>query len=120
MNMADIIVLLIVAVLMVFACKGAIKHFKGEGSCCGGGGSVSSSNKTLSGEVLGKKVLKISGMHCENCASKVQNAINAIDGASAQVDLENQSATVTYDREIKDKVIIKAVEKAGYKVLAIA
>ncbi|MCD7807815.1 MAG: heavy-metal-associated domain-containing protein [Erysipelotrichaceae bacterium] len=120
MNIADIIVILIIAVLMIFACREALKHFRGEGSCCGGGNSVSSSNKTLSNEVLGKKVLKISGMHCENCAAKVQNAINAIDGASAQVDLENQSAIVTYDRDIQDKAIIKAVEKAGYKVIAIA
>ncbi len=120
MNIADIIVLLIVAVLMVFACRGTLKHFRGEGSCCGGGSTITSENKTLSGEILGKKVVKISGMHCENCAAKVKNAINAINGASAQVDLEKQSAIIAYDREIKDKVIINAIEKAGYEVIAIA
>ena len=35
--MVDIIILLIVLVIIIFAVKGTIKHFKGEGACCGGG-----------------------------------------------------------------------------------
>ena len=35
--MIDAIILLIVLVIMIFAVKGTIKHFKGEGPCCGGG-----------------------------------------------------------------------------------
>ena len=36
--MVDIIIVLIVIALLVLALKGSIKHFKGEGACCGGGG----------------------------------------------------------------------------------
>ena len=36
--MADIIIVLIVVVLLGLALKGSVKHFKGEGACCGGGG----------------------------------------------------------------------------------
>ena len=36
--MVDIIIVLIVIVLLGLALKGSIKHFKGEGPCCGGGG----------------------------------------------------------------------------------
>jgi len=35
--MADIIIILIVIILLGLALKGSIKHFKGEGPCCGGG-----------------------------------------------------------------------------------
>ena len=35
--MADIIIVLIVIILLGLALKGSIKHFKGEGPCCGGG-----------------------------------------------------------------------------------
>lgn len=35
--MADSIILLFVLVIIIFAVKGSIKHFKGEGGCCGGG-----------------------------------------------------------------------------------
>ena len=39
--MVDAIIILVVVVLLIFALKGSIKHFRGEGACCGGGsGSV--------------------------------------------------------------------------------
>ena len=65
--MVDIIVVLIVVVLLGFALKGSIKHFKGDSPCCGGGGGtvvLDIPDKKLDKPVLGKKVLKISGMHC--------------------------------------------------------
>ena len=39
-DMADIIVVLIVIVLLGFALRGAIKHFKGDSPCCGGGTGI--------------------------------------------------------------------------------
>ena len=68
--MVDIIIVLIVIVLLGFALKGSIKHFKGESPCCGGGGGeivLDIPDKKLENPILGKKVLKISGMHCEHC-----------------------------------------------------
>ena len=38
--MADIIVVLIVIVLLGFALRGAIRHFKGDSPCCGGGTGI--------------------------------------------------------------------------------
>ena len=38
--MVDIIVVLIVVILLGFALKGSIKHFKGDSPCCGGGGGT--------------------------------------------------------------------------------
>ena len=37
--MTDAVILALVAALMFFAVRGAVKHFKGESPCCGGGGS---------------------------------------------------------------------------------
>ena len=60
------------------ALKSSIKHFKGESPCCGGGGgsiSVDIPQKTLDHPILGKKIVKISGMHCaknsESCARHI-------------------------------------------------
>ena len=36
--MIDIIVILVIAVFVLLGVKSTIKHFKGEGACCGGGG----------------------------------------------------------------------------------
>ena len=120
--MVDIIVVLIVVVLLGFALKGSIKHFKGDSPCCGGGGRtvvLDIPDKKLDKPVLGKKVLKISGMHCEHCVKAVTEAINKIDGASAKVNLSENEAVVSYDRELDEEQIRRIVKDAGYRVVSI-
>ena len=63
--------------------------------------------------------MKISGMHCEHCVKCVTEAINKIEGASAKVNLKKEEAVVSYDREIDDDDLKKAVEEAGFKVVDI-
>ena len=120
--MADIIIVLIVIILLGLALKGSIKHFKGEGPCCGGGSGNSKKAKTkfLDGPVIGRKTLKISGMHCEHCVNAVTNALNEMDGVVAKVTLKSNSAKVSYDREINEADLKNAVKKAGYEVTGIS
>lgn len=117
--MADIIIVLIVIILLGLALKGSIKHFKGEGPCCGGGSGSSRKAKTkfLDGPVIGRKTLKISGMHCEHCANAVTNAL---DGVTAKVSLKENRAEVSYDREIDLTDLKNAVKNAGYEVTSIS
>ena len=37
--MGTIIIIAVLVVLVLFAFRGSFAHFKGEGGCCGGGGS---------------------------------------------------------------------------------
>ena len=75
--------------------------------------------KKLENPVIGKKTVKISGMHCEHCVNAVTEAINKIDGASAEVSLHGKKAVVSYDRELDEALLKKTIEDAGYKVEAI-
>lgn len=118
--MADIIIILIVAVLLFFAVKGSIRHFRGEGSCCGGGSPLASSGpRKLDGPVQARRIIRIDGMHCQNCAERVRRAIEAVDGVSVRVDLKSGIASVDMDRNVEDHRLKKAVEEAGYKVVSI-
>lgn len=120
--MIDAVILALVAALMFFAARGALKHFKGESPCCRGGGSgmrQASAGKRLDSPVLGRKTVKISGMHCGRCVRRVAEAINKIDGASAEVSLESGTATVSCDRPVDDEKIRRAVEDAGFEVVSI-
>ena len=120
--MVDIIVVLIVVILLGFALKGSIKHFKGDSPCCGGGGGtvvLDIPDKKLDKPVLGKKVLKISGMHCEHCVKAVTEAINKVDGASAKVKLSENEAVVSYDRELDEEQLKRIVKDVGYRVVSI-
>ena len=122
--MADTIIILVVVVILIFALKGSIRHFRGEGACCGGGsGSVKTKKakkKPLDGPVTGQRTIRISGMHCRNCANSVTNALNAIDGVSARVSLKDNMAEVSFDRTVDDADLKQAVEKAGFKVISIS
>ena len=90
--MADIIIVLIVIILLGLALKGSIKHFKGEGPCCGGGSGNSKKPKTkfLDGPVIGRKMLKISGMHCEHCANTDNECIKWIGRRYCKGEFEGQ------------------------------
>lgn len=100
--MVDVIIDAIIVVLLGFALKSSIKHFKGEGACCGGEAHEKDKEKTLDGPVIGRKTVKIAGMHCEHCVNSVTVAINKVEGASAKVNLNSGSAVVSYDREISE------------------
>ena len=116
MNTSTLIVLLIVIVIAAFAIKNSIGHFKGEGGCCGGGETILPDEKQLTGQKIGEKTVHIEGMHCENCKNRVERAINRIDGAVGKVNLKKN---VSFEREVSDEEIRKAVEEQDYKVLSI-
>lgn len=119
--MVDFIIIAIVVILLGFAVRGSIRHFKGESPCCGGSSGLieDAGNKSLDGPVIGERTLKISGMHCENCAKNVRNALNKIDGVVADVDLKANTAKVSYDREISKDDLENAVKSAGYEVVGV-
>ena len=123
--MVNIIVIIILMILIGGAVTYIIKAKKSGVKCigCPAGGSCPGSGKMpkkkLAGRVIGRKTIKISGMHCAHCAVDVANALNQIDGAAAKVSLKDSSAEVSLDREIDKDELIHAVEKAGFKVVSI-
>ena len=66
--------------------------------------------------VMEKKVI-IEGMMCMHCRAHAEKALNAIEGATATVDLESKTAVVTGD--VSNEAITAAIEEAGYKVVSI-
>ena len=116
MNASTIGIIAVLAVIVVFALRASLKHMKGDSGCCGGGGTLVEPEKKLDGPVLGKKVIQIEGMHCENCKNSVERAVNRIDGASCQVNLKKNLAVVSYDRELEDAALRRAIEWLDFKV----
>lgn len=113
--MTDYIIILILAIILIFAVHASMKHFRGEGGCCGGGATYKAHKKKLD-HVEYQKTFTVEGMSCQNCVNHVMEAVNSIDGASAVVHLKKGTVTVSMEHEIKDEVIKEAIEKAGYTV----
>ena len=112
--MVDAMIIVLVIILLFFALKGSLKHFKGESPCCGGGsGDLGKAKiKFLDGPVIGRKTLTIEGMHCEHCVNAVTNALNEIDGVVAKVTLKGNCAEVSYDREINEADLKKCSKES--------
>ena len=53
---------------------------------------------------------KVTNMHCQNCANRVEKALKANDGVSkVKVDLESKDVSVSYDAA---KTSVEALQKA--------
>ena len=63
---------------------------------------------------------KIDGMTCAGCSIKVNNALTQIKGVKVEkVCHEGNVAAVSYDRsKVKDRDVIAAINKTGFKVKA--
>ena len=64
-----------------------------------------------------EKKIQIEGMSCAHCSTRVEKALNAIDGVSATVNLEEKTATLTLTKEVSDAAIKEAVEDAGFTLV---
>lgn len=67
-----------------------------------------------------KRTISINGMMCSHCTGRVSEALNAIDGVSAEVTLDNGGmAVVEAGTGVTDDMLKKAVTDAGYEVTGI-
>ena len=113
--MENVVILGIMAIVVVIGIVYTIKHFKGEGGCCGGG-SYKPKKKKLA-KVLYEKTFHVKGMHCEHCKNRVEEVINDIEGAAGRVNLKKGELTVSYAAEVSDEVIKAKIERAGYEIV---
>jgi Cu2+-exporting ATPase len=60
---------------------------------------------------------KILGMTCSGCQKKISEKLNNIEGIKAEINLENNTATITSDQPIELTTLNKALEEIGnYKM----
>lgn len=121
--LGNVLVVLVLAVIVFFAMRSSMKHMRGEGDCCGGGGDViprpRKHKKQRLQQVVAVKKLTIAGMTCVRCQANVENALNSVDQVNATVNLLQEEAIVKLGTDVADDVLRNAVEEAGYKVVAI-
>ena len=57
-----------------------------------------------------KKIFKLQDLDCANCAAKMENEINKLDGVEASVSLMTQKLTVSAPDEVFDDTMKKIVK----------
>ena len=114
----QIIWIVLAAAIIVGCVWSFVKRFTGKKTCCGTEKQPRIKAKKLS-TPIGSLTMKIGGMRCENCRRSVTSALNALDGVSAKVSLENGTASVSFENPVSDEVLTQAVESAGFDMLEI-
>lgn len=112
--MTDIVIIIVLVVLMLLGLRATVKHFKGEGGCCGGGSTVKAKRKRLK-QVAEKRTMRIEGMSCEHCKNRVERSLNALDGVAARVNLRKKMATILLEKDVSNELLEQTVEQAGYQ-----
>ena len=131
---ATIILGVVIAALLANGLRVIYKaFFKSEAACCdsGGGSCTSCPMKKPMNDFYKNRVeqiekfeihrtIDVDGMTCENCVAKVIRALEKVDGVKiAAASLEKQSAQVGLTKDISEKILREAIEKAGYHAGAI-
>lgn len=115
--MENYIIIAILVFVVALGIRSTIKHFKGQGGCCGGNDYKPKKKKLK--QIAYKKSFKVEGMHCEHCKNRVEEVVNDIQSVAGSVNLKKGELTVSYAEKVDDELIKAAIEKAGYSVTEI-
>lgn len=121
MPISTAIVVIIIAVGLFFGLSRIVASFSGK-SCCSDGQKRTRVKKAIVADTDVSHYpyqanFLIGGMSCEGCAQNVANALNAVEGTWATVDLGSRIATVRSKAPIDQQVLSAAVREAGYNIL---
>ncbi|MFN8178801.1 MAG: heavy metal-associated domain-containing protein [bacterium] len=99
--------------------KGAAASAASAPTCHGDAASAKTASATTTTEnaAVNTVVYKVSGMHCEHCASKVQGAVTSLslpNVTGCTVNLEKGQAVVTTKGDVDRQAIQKAITAAGF------
>lgn len=114
MGTENIILLVLVVVVVAIGLWSTVRHFRGKGGGCCGGGDYKPQGKRSCPMWPEQKTFQVEGMHCEHCKVRVEEAVNDIKGAVGKVDLKKGLLTVSYAESLDDEQVKQKVERAGY------
>lgn len=61
------------------------------------------------------KKIQVTGMHCEDCAKRLECAFHNAGHTNATVSFQDKLATVYLEKPVKNDILIQLVHQAGYK-----
>ena len=115
--MANVIIVLILVVAVVYGIYNYVHHLNHGGGCCGEHDAPArkvQAADTNKSHYLHRLVMGVDGMTCQNCQRHVENALNAMTDTLAEADLSAQKVTVWTKADADEDAIRQAIRDAGY------
>lgn len=124
--MQNLITVLAILAIMLFAAA-VIKRYmkKLTSGCCGAGGDKDSTKKLKVADRDKSHYpyvaeLVVDGMVCGNCARRIENALNAQEGVWAVADVSAGTVTVRMKQPVSEQMLRDTVNRIGaYTVMAV-
>ncbi len=115
--MINVVLILLVVLFALGGIRAVLKRAKGE-SCCSGGATEVKIGPADKNRKNYRYVAScgICGMKCKNCAARIQNALNSLDGTFAKVDFKKNRAEILLKSENAEETVRKAVSGLGYSL----
>lgn len=118
-NLPTILIIAVLVVLCVIAVRSMIK--RGKNGCCGaGGGDIAENIRKDTSGYTNRYTVKIGGMHCDKCASRIATAFNRQDGVFAEVDWKSGTAHVASAQPLPELLIRRTVMGLDYTVESVS
>lgn len=120
-NMGKIVIYIILALIIAGAVYGTVRRVRHGSACCG---EHEAAPKKIRASDTNKKnyqylyELRVDGMHCSNCARRVENAFNSQDGLWALADIGEKTVTLRSKKALDDSYCRELVSGAGYTLLS--
>lgn len=118
--MPDLLLVCLLVVVVVAAAVVARRRATRGSACCGEREAAPVRSRVADrsrSHYPYETTLSIGGMTCENCAIRVENALNALPGTWASVSISDHRATVRTKEAPDERTLRAAVSQAGYVVL---
>ncbi len=115
--MSAVLVYIVLAAGIAAAVSISVSRSRNGSACCGKTEKIKKTKPYSGGKHYPHEATAlISGMMCENCAAKVQNALNGLSGISARVTIDGKKARIFAKDPVDEQAIRRAVHAAGYGV----
>ncbi|MCR5774438.1 MAG: heavy-metal-associated domain-containing protein [Lachnospiraceae bacterium] len=121
--MGQIIVIAVLILIIVYTVYDTVRRIRGGSSCCGGGEPAEKKIKVGDRNKKNypyKYILSVEGMHCANCARRVENAFNAGEGRWAIADVGKKEVTLLSKHEETENELREITESSGYTMISVS
>ena len=120
--MGSVIVGAILVIIVAIAVYGTVRRIRYGSSCCGEHDPADKKIKVKDKNKANYPFsysLKVDGMHCSNCALRVENSLNKSGFRWARADVGNKKVSLLSKREEDENELRNIIAQTGYTVLSI-
>ncbi len=119
--MGNLVITAVLVLIISAAIYGTIKRIRCGSSCCGTREPVDKKIRVRDrnrANYPNRYTLSVDGMHCSNCARRIENAFNKTEGRWATADIGRKEVVLLSKLDETEEGLSEIVASSGYAMLS--